>query len=76
MRVVVNKQSSVWSSVISGVPQGSVLGPLLFILYVNDLPDWIKNDMRIFADNTKVWSRIRGPKDCIKLQAGLNQLQL
>ena len=54
MRVVVNKQSSVWSSVISGVPQGSVLGPLLFILYVNDLSDWIKNDMRIFADDTKV----------------------
>ena len=46
------------------------------VLYVNDLPDWIKNDMRIFADDTKVWSKIRGPKDCIKLQADLNQLQL
>ena len=46
------------------------------VLYVNDLPDWIKNDMRIFADDTKVWSKIRGPKDCIKLQADLNQLLL
>jgi len=76
VRVVVNKQSSVWSSVISGVPQGLALGPLLVIVYVNDLPDWIKNDMRIFADDTKVWSRITGPKYCIKLQADLNQLQL
>ena len=54
MRVVVNKQFSAWSPVISGVPQGSVLGPLLFLLYVNDLPDWIVNDMRMFADDTKI----------------------
>jgi len=34
------------------IPQGSVLGPLLFLIYVGDLPDWIKNDMRMFADDT------------------------
>ena len=76
MRVVVNKQSSVWSPVISGVPQGSVLGPLLFLLYVNDLPDWIKNDMRMFADDTKLWSKINRPQDYVKLQDDLNQLHL
>jgi len=42
--------------VLSGVPQGSVglLGPLLFLLFVNDLPDWIKNSMRMFADDVKI----------------------
>ena len=54
MRVGVRGQYSGWSDVVSGVPQGSVLGLLLFLLYVNDLPDWIVNSMRMFADDTKV----------------------
>ena len=43
---------------LSGVPQGSVLGPLLFLLFVNDPPDWIKNSMRMFADDVKIWNVI------------------
>ena len=46
----------------------------LFLIYVNDLPDWIKNDMRMFADDTKIWTRIGGLTDCVRLQADLNQL--
>ena len=55
-RVVLNGQLSKWVPVLSGVPQGSVLGPLLFVLYVNDIPDLIQPNVRMFADDTKVFS--------------------
>ena len=45
--------------VLSGVPQGSVLGPLLFLMFVNELPLWIQNEMRMFADDTKIWCKIK-----------------
>jgi len=61
--------------VLSGVPQGSVLGPLLFLLYVNELPSWIKYDMKMFADNTKLWCRIKTDTDSVVLQADLDSLQ-
>jgi len=41
-----------------------VLGRLVFLIYVNDLPDWIKNDMRMFTNDTKIWSKISGLNDC------------
>jgi len=74
MRVVVNKHFSAWTPVISGVPQSIVLAPLLFLMYANDLPDCIVNDMRMFADDTKLWSKISGLSDCVRLQADLDQL--
>ena len=55
-QVVINEQSSEWTDVSSGVPQGgSVLGPLLFILYVNDLPDEVKSYCKLFADDVKLY---------------------
>ena len=57
--VSVRGSFSDWFQVLSGVPQGSVLGPLLFLLFVNELPSWIVNSMRMFADDTKVWAYIR-----------------
>jgi hypothetical protein len=61
--------------VLSGVPQGSVLGPLLFLLYVNELPEWIKNNIRMFADDTKIWKTIESKQDCESLQKDLDTLQ-
>ena len=52
MRVFVQGSFSEWIEVISGVPQGSILGPLLFIIFVQDLPDLIKNSITMFADDT------------------------
>ncbi|CAF0880144.1 unnamed protein product [Brachionus calyciflorus] len=56
--VVLRKASSTWKDVISGVPQGSVLGPLLFVIYIIDLPDGILNMCKLFADDTKVIGQI------------------
>ena len=75
MRVVVNGHCSCWTQVTSGVPQGSVIGPLLFLIYVNDLPDWFKSEMRMFADDTKIWKKITELKDCSELQEDLTILQ-
>jgi hypothetical protein len=44
--------------VTSGIPQGSVLGPVLFVLYINDLPDVVKSNIIMFADDTKVYNTI------------------
>ena len=55
-RVILNGKSSKWSRVIAGVPQGSVLGPLFFLVYINDLVDNISADVRLFADNTSLFT--------------------
>jgi len=76
MSVVVNKHFFAWAPVVSGVPQASVLGPLLFLMYVNDVPDWIVQNMRMFVDDKKLWSKISGLSDCVHLQADLDQLSI
>ena len=56
--------------VLSGVPQGYVLGPCLFLMYINDMPDSIKNNIRLFADDT-----ITNHSDCQALQSDLTTLE-
>ena len=53
-RVVVDGEVSNWKSVLSGVPQGSVLGPIVFLIYINDLDDDITSKVLKFADDTSV----------------------
>ena len=63
MRVRAGSYFSKWEDVWSGVPQGSVLGPLLFLIFVNELPNWVVNDMLMFADDTKIWTSIQSHED-------------
>ena len=74
MRVMVHDAFSKWIAVLSGVPQGSVLGPLLFLIFVNELPDWIASSMKMFADDTKMWTTIDRLEDSKTLQAHLDKL--
>jgi ribonuclease P/MRP protein subunit RPP40 len=58
----------------SGVPQGSVLGPLLFNLYVNRIPDKLKSDCLLFADDLKIWRSIQSGSDIVTLQRDIDTL--
>ena len=73
-QVVLHGSSSDWSEVVSGVPQGSVLGPLLFLVYVNDLPRAVHSCVAMFADDTKLYSSVSTPQHVCALQADLDEL--
>ena len=53
-RVVLNGKTSNWTNVLSGIPQGSILGPVLFIIFINDLPGVVGNVCKLFADDCKL----------------------
>ena len=55
-RVVLNGHLSSWFSTETGVPQGSILGPLLFLIYINDLSDGLTTNARLFADDISLFS--------------------
>ena len=58
----------------SGVPQGSILGPLLFSIFINDLPDCIKTNLLMFADDVKLFKKISNINDCLELQRDIDRL--
>jgi hypothetical protein len=71
-RVRVGEEYSSEESVLSGIPQGSILGPVLFTIFINDLPDSIESKCKIFADDTKIYG---SPKESDKMQNDLSKLQ-
>ena len=73
--VIVNGEKSVKAPVISGIPQGTVLGPVLFVVYINDLLENIKSDGLMFADDTKIFRPIATLDDALTLQNDINVLE-
>ena len=77
MQVVVDGHTSSTAPVTSGVPQGTVLGPLLFLIHINDMPNVLTEGtkLRLFADDSLVYREIRSIHDQVILQKDLNSLQ-
>ena len=72
--VLVDGEVSNWKSVLSGVPQGSVLGPSLFLIYINDLDNNTTSNILKFADDTKVFRKVNTDGDKQHLQNDLDKL--
>ena len=75
MNVVVEREHSESAPVESGVPQGAVLGPLMFLCHINDLPDTVKSQVRLFADDCLLYRQIKSQTDHTTLQNDLIELE-
>ena len=75
-QVILDNKQSISCKVLSGVPQGTVLAPLLFLIYINDLPLHVSNKVRLYADDVILYSYIYSMDDCYKLQKDLDSLTI
>ena len=73
-RVTIGQETSGWKPVTSGIPQGSVLGPILFTIFINDMPDSINSLIKLFADDTKLFKAIESLDDVDIIQNDINEL--
>jgi hypothetical protein len=71
---VVNGTASDWASLRSGVTQGSVLGPILFVAFINDLPEAVSSVCSMYADDTKVYSSVKDASNKAQSQDDLDSL--
>ena len=75
-RTVINGKCSSWEGVSAGVMQGSILGPLLFLVYINNLPDTLQSNVRIYPDDTFLFSVVHDSclsPDALSLNLSLNK---
>ena len=73
-RVILGGQVSDWCNILSGVPQGSVLGPLLFVIYINDIDEVINSKLLKFADDTKIFNKVNSVDEVENLRSDLRSL--
>ena len=73
-RVVINGKESNWRNVLSGVPQGSVLGPILFVIFVNEMDEGLTCKISKFADDTKITGRVTTTAEKALIQSDLDRL--
>jgi len=73
-QVVINGSASNTFTVSSGVPQVSVMGTMLFLIYINDIPEQVQCNISMFADDTKIYTAVKDIADSQRLQADPNLL--
>ena len=72
--MVVKDTKPEWREVESGVPQGSVLAPILFLIYINDMPEGVSSYINLFTDNARLCNLMKKEEDCEILQEDLNKI--
>ena len=74
MRTVIRDTPSTWGEVTSGVPQGSVLAPIMFQVYMNDIQEGLSSYINLFADDAKIMREIKSLDDCLELQRDIDKI--